>query len=69
MHLKSPKISKIQKYSGKGGYTTKTFEKYKLPPSIVTALVSAANHSLAKSTWKSYRTAENHIKRCENKLA
>ena len=29
------------------------------------ALVSAGNHSLAKNTWESYRTAERHIQRCE----
>lgn len=28
-------------------------------------LVTAANYSLAKTTWKSYQTAENHIKKCE----
>ena len=27
--------------------------------------MQAANHSLAKTTWKSYQTAENHIKKCE----
>ena len=65
MGLRSPKPGYKQKYSSKGGYSTKTFEKYKLPPSIVMTLVRAANHSLATSTWKSYSTAENHIKRCE----
>lgn len=65
MDLRSPKISRTQKYSKNGGYSTKTFEKYRLPPSIVTTLITAANHSLAKSTWKSYRTAENHIRKCE----
>lgn len=28
-------------------------------------LVSAANHSLALSTWKSYNTAENHLAKCQ----
>ena len=65
LKLKSPKASRVEKYSKHGGYSNKTFAKYRLPPSIVTALVSAANHSLAKSTWKSYQTAENHIKKCE----
>ena len=46
----------------------KTFEKYTLPPSIVTTLISAANHSLAKSTFKSYKTAEKHILRLEKDL-
>ena len=61
----SPKAAKAHKYSKKGGYSKKTFENYRLPPSIVQTLVKAANHSLAKSTWKSYQTAENHIKKCE----
>ena len=63
--LFSPKPGQKQKYSSRGGYSTKTFEKYRLPPSIVMTLVSAANHSLASATWKSYKTAENHIKKCE----
>ena len=29
------------------------------------ALVSASNHSLALNTWSTYKTAENHLKRCE----
>ena len=42
-----------------------TFEKYKLPTSIVTALVSASNNLLALSTWATYRTAENHLTKCD----
>ena len=61
----SPKAAKNHKYSKRGGYSKKTFENYRLPPSIVQTLVKAANHSLAKTTWKSYQTAENHIKKCE----
>ena len=62
-----PLRSKKTKYSANvlGGYTTSSFNKYKLPTSIVTAIVNAANHSLAKNTWSSYKTAEAHIKRCE----
>ena len=33
--------------------------------SIVGALVKASNQSLAMNTWSTYRTAENHLKRCE----
>ena len=31
----------------------------------MTTLINAANHSLAKSTWSSYKTAERHILRLE----
>ena len=41
------------------------FENYRLPPSVVKTLVTAANYSLAEMAWKSYQTAENHIKKCE----
>ena len=55
------------KYSSnvKGGYTSSSFRDYRLPTSIVTALVNASNQSLALSTWSSYKTVENHIRRCE----
>ena len=49
----------------KGGYTAASFGNYRLPTSIVTAIVDAANLSLAKTTWSSYRTAEAHLVRCE----
>ena len=52
----------------RGGYTAQSFANYRLPASIVAAIVDAANLSLAKTTWSSYRTAENHIKRCEADL-
>jgi hypothetical protein len=58
---KEPKYSKTVE----GGYTMESFREYNLPESIVTVIVEAANLSLAKNTWSSYNTAENHIKRCE----
>jgi hypothetical protein len=64
----SPKATKKQKYSKFGGFSVNTFDKYKLPPSIVTTLISAANHSLAQTTFKSYKTAERHILRLEKEL-
>jgi hypothetical protein len=36
-----------------------------LAPSIVLPLMSAANHSLAATTWGSYATAERHIARVQ----
>lgn len=64
----SPKATKKQKYSKYGGYSGKAFGNYRLPASIVTTLISAANHSLAQTTFKSYKTAENHILRIERDL-
>ena len=49
----------------KGGYTAASFSNYRLPVSVIQAIVGASNQSLAKTTWDSYRTAEAHIKRCE----
>lgn len=49
----------------KKGYTAASFANYRLPPSVVTAVVNAANQSLAKTTWSSYNTAEAHLMRCE----
>ena len=62
-----PKKAQQQKYSAnvKCGYSARTFANYRLPTSIVTALVSASNQSLALNTWSTYKTAENHLKRCE----
>ena len=51
------------KYSRHGGYSVKSFPG--VPTSIVTSLMMAANHSLAKNTWSSYKTAERHVARCE----
>ena len=65
MNLKSPKPNRHGKYSAKGGFSSKSFKNYKLPPSIVSTLIKAANHSLSKNTMKSYSTAERHILRME----
>ena len=64
----SPKVSKTRKYDGVGGYSTKSFENYKLPTSIVSTLIVAANHSLAKTNWASYKTAERHVLRLEKEM-
>jgi hypothetical protein len=62
-----PAKSKTTKYckTVKGGFSAASFANYKLPTSIVSAMVEAANLSLAKSTWASYKTAEAHVRRCE----
>ena len=63
----SPRKSQRIKYSTsvRGGYTSSSFANYKLPPTIVNALVSAGNNSLALNTWETYKTAERHLLRCE----
>jgi hypothetical protein len=65
--LVSPQKNDRVKYSAnvKNGYTADSFKQLRLPNTIVGALVDASNHSLALTTWSSYNTAENHIKRCE----
>ena len=66
--MKSPKAAKVCKYSGHGPYSGRSFQKYKLPTTVVSALITAANHSLAQGTFKSYKTAERHILRCEKEM-
>ena len=65
--IHSPKKATKVKYSGnvEGGFSTQSFSKFNLPPTIVGALVSASNNSLAMSTWSNYKTAESHLKQCE----
>jgi hypothetical protein len=48
-----------------GGFSAASFANYRLPTSIVNAMEEAANFSLEKSTWASYKTAEAHVQRCE----
>ena len=64
----SPKKSTRTKYSAtaRGGFSAASFQSYRLPSSIVLALVRAGNYSLSKSSWACYRTAENHLVRCES---
>ena len=64
----SPKKSERTKYCSKvkGGYTSESFKDYRLPTSIVCALVTASNTSLAMTTWASYKTVETHLRRCES---
>ena len=63
----SPKKSSKIKYcpNVKGGFSASSFKDYKLPTSIVNAIVGASNKSLALNTWTNYKTTENHLRRCE----
>ena len=47
------------------GYTADSFKNLNLPHTVVKALVDSSNYSLASSTWGSYNTAKNHVKKCE----
>ena len=62
----SPREKNRGKYSSQGAFSSRTFKHHNLPASIIVALVAASNFSLAEGTFKSYRTAERHIIRCEN---
>ena len=61
--LTVPRMAIRTKYHGaaRGGFTATSFKNYRLPPSIVNAIVGAANCSLAKNPWSSYNTAERHM--------
>ena len=53
------------KYSTRGGFSSSSFSRLGLAPSIVLPLMQAANFSLSATTWTSYATAERHIARVE----
>ena len=63
----SPKKTNKTKYSAyvKDGYNADSFTQLNIPNNLVGALVDASNQSLALTTWSSYNTAGNHVKRCE----
>ena len=61
MAAKQAKYSKVVR----GGYSARSFANHRLPSSVVCGLVEAANASLSKNTWTSYKTAENHLLRAE----
>ena len=49
------------KYSGKGMYSLDSFNNINIPESAKITLAKLANHSLAESTWSSYRTAAKKL--------
>ena len=53
------------KYGNNGLYNLDSFAGTDLPDSFKNALVTMANHSLAKGTWSSYSTAYKHIEKCQ----
>ena len=64
-HLNSPKaIAGSTKYGDNGLYTAESFAGKGLPRGLEKALANMANHSLAKNTWSTYKTAYKHIETC-----
>ena len=53
------------KYGPTGLYSEHTFSHLNLPEDLVQAMVKTANHSLAKKTWQSYKTAIKHLETCQ----
>ena len=53
------------KYGQMGLYNLESFANTDLPENFKEALVTMANHSLAKGTWSSYATAYKHIDKCQ----
>lgn len=53
------------KYGNNGLYTTESFRHQNLPRKTRSFLARTANFSLAKSTWSTYQTTRNHLKKCQ----
>lgn len=49
-------------------YTPASLKNVRAPTSVILALTEALNFSLAANTWRSYRTAENHLARIRKEL-
>ena len=67
----SPQISFVgtrpverQKYSEVGGFDAEFFVTQGVPLVLAGCLEALGNFSLAKSTWSTYSTAENHVAAC-----
>ena len=57
------------KYGPNGLYIGKSFEWTGLSFMLCEQLANAANYSLSKSTWSSYKTVRGHLERCQNDLS
>ena len=55
----------VTKYGPEGMYSEESFAHLDLPNDLKQAMVKTANHSLAKKTWQSYRTANKHLEACQ----
>lgn len=52
------------KYGNRGGFTEKALETFNLSDTSRKALITAANHGLARSTWSTYSTAGKMLNLC-----
>lgn len=55
----------VSKYGPKGLFTTTSFDRFQLDLSHQQILQTAANYSLSKKSWSSYKTAENMLRKCQ----
>ena len=46
-------------------FTANSFAKVPVPDSTKELLAESANHALSRSTWSTYRTAQNHLEACQ----
>ena len=60
-----PEPTATQKYSKEGGFSVSSFTKLGVTRNWADILVEASNFSVSANTWRSYKTAENHIIRFE----
>ena len=60
-----PVAGEITEYSGKGRFTTLSFRSLNFPTKVTKVVGKVANYSLAELTWRSYKTAANHIRGAE----
>ena len=66
--LHSPQPTARQKYSEEGWYKPEVFTQQGISTEIATILSRKANHGLAMTSWKSYASAINNIKKCNYDL-
>lgn len=57
-------MSGVTKYGPKGLYSIESFPSLASYPLLAKSLSSLANHSLTRSTWSSYTTAEKMLQTC-----
>lgn len=55
----------ITKYGPNGLFTLADFDQFGLKPSHKKLLETAANYSLSKKSWSSYKTAEKMLRKCQ----
>ena len=54
----------INKYSGRGGFDEDMFVDLGLTREHAVVIAQAGNFGLSAASWKTYKTAENHLKAC-----